>query len=197
RRLLAMVQEQKKDHLAAIRQLELGARELQDLIGRLQDGGRTQRGRRPGQDPAPVPAPSKERGSFAARKGLLPWPTSGSLTASFGRQVHPRYGTVTFNRGIEINAPERQQIVAVADGSVLFADWFKGYGRLIILDHGEGYYTVYAHAAEIRVKVGDRVTRGQQIGLVGDTGSASGSQLYFEVRHRGRPQDPVAWLAPH
>ncbi|MGH7428631.1 MAG: murein hydrolase activator EnvC family protein, partial [Candidatus Methylomirabilaceae bacterium] len=154
-------------------------------------------GRRPGQDPAPVPAPSKERGSFAARKGVLPWPTSGSLTASFGRQVHPRYGTVTFNRGIEINAPERQQIVAVADGSVLFADWFKGYGRLIILDHGEGYYTVYAHAAEIRVKVGDRVTRGQQIGLVGDTGSASGSQLYFEVRHRGRPQDPVAWLAPH
>jgi len=197
RRLLAMVQEQKKNHLAAIRQLELGAQELQGLIGRLQGEGRVQRGRRPGQDPLPGPSPSKERGSFAALKGRLPWPTSGSLAASFGRQVHPRYGTVTFNRGIEINAPERQQIVAVSDGGVLFADWFKGYGRLIILDHGDGYYTVYAHAAEIRVKVGDQVTRGQAIGLVGDSGSVSGSQLYFEVRHRGRPQDPVAWLSPN
>jgi septal ring factor EnvC (AmiA/AmiB activator) len=197
RRLLAMVQEQKRNHLAAIRQLELGAKELQGLIGRLQGEARIQRGRRPGQDSQPGTAISKERGSFAALKGRLPWPTSGSLAAPFGRQVHPRYGTVTFNRGIEINAPEKQQIVAVSDGSVLFADWFKGYGRLVIVDHGDGYYTVYAHAAEIRVKVGDLVTRGQPIGLVGDSGSASGSQLYFEVRHRGRPQDPIAWLSPH
>ena len=80
---------------------------------------------------------------------------------------------------------------------MLYADWFKGYGRLIVLDHGEGYYTVYAHAAEILVRIGDRAAKGQSIGLVGTSGSVAGSQLYFEVRHRGRPQDPIAWLAPN
>ena len=196
RRLLAMVQEQKKGHLAAIRQLELAARELQDLIGRLQGEARAQRGRRPALDPTPERPPPEGRGPFALLKGRLPWPTSGTLASSFGRQEHPRYKTVTFNRGVEINAPQGQKILAVSDGSVLYADSFKGYGRLIVLDHGEGYYTVYAHAAEILVRIGDRVAKGQSIGLVGDTGSVTGSQLYFEVRHRGRPQDPLAWLAP-
>ncbi len=197
RRLLAMVQEQKKGHLAAIRQLELAARELQDLIGRLQGEARAQRGRRPTPDPTPGSASPEGRGPFASLKGRLPWPTSGALSSSFGRQEHPRYRTVTFNRGIEINAPQGQKILAVFGGSVLYADWFKGYGRLIVLDHGEGYYTVYAHAAEILVRVGEQVARRQSIGLVGDTGSVTGSQLYFEVRHRGRPQDPLGWLAPN
>ena len=197
RRVLAMVQEQKKGHLAAIRELELAARELQDLIGRLQGEARTQRGKRPTPAPTAGSAPPEGRGSFAALKGRLPWPTPGTLISSFGRQEHPRYRTVTFNRGIEINAPEGQKIVAVSDGSVLYAYWFKGYGRLIVLDHGEGYYTVYAHAAEITVQVGDRIAKGQPIGLVGDTGSVTGSQLYFEVRHRGTPQNPLAWLAPN
>ena len=197
RRLLAMVQEQKKSHLAAIRQLEVSARELQHLISRLQGDGRAQKGKRPVPDLAPGSTSSDGRGKFAALRGRLPWPTPGTLASSFGRQEHPRYRTVTFNRGIEINAPEGQKIAAVSDGSVLFADWFKGYGRLIVIDHGEGYYTVYAHASEIVVRVGDRVAKGQPIGLVGDTGSVAGSQLYFEVRHRGRPQDPVTWLSPN
>ncbi len=194
--LLAKVQEQKKGHLAAIRELELAARELQGLIGRLQREKRPRSARAPAPELPGVPAPSQGVGAaFALLKGRLPWPTSGTLTSSFGRQEHPRYRTVTFNRGIEINAPEGQRIVAVSDGTVLYADWFKGYGRLIVLDHGEGYYTVYAHAAEILVRIGDRVTKGQSIGLVGNSGSVAGSQLYFEVRHRGRPQDPMSWLA--
>ncbi|MBI2902724.1 MAG: peptidoglycan DD-metalloendopeptidase family protein [Candidatus Methylomirabilis oxyfera] len=194
--VLAKVQEQKKAHLAAIRQLESAARELQTLIGRLQSGERLRLSRRPARGPEPAPAPSEGTGAFAALKGRLPWPTPGTLGSSFGRQEHPRHRTVTFNRGIEINAPLGQKIVAVSGGTVLYADWFKGYGQLIVLDHGEGYYTVYAHAAEILVKLGDRVVKGQSIGLVGDTGSVTGSQLYFEVRHRGRPQDPLTWLAP-
>jgi len=194
--VLAKVQDQKKAHLAAIRQLESAARELQGLIGRLQSGERQKLAKRPGREPEQAPSASEGRGAFAALKGLLPWPTPGTLGSSFGRQEHPRHRTVTFNRGIEINAPRGQKIVAVSGGTVLYADWFKGYGQLIVLDHGEGYYTVYAHAAEILVKLGDRVVKGQSIGLVGDTGSVTGSQLYFEVRHRGRPQDPLAWLAP-
>ncbi len=196
--LLAKVQEQKKGHLAAIRQLELAAHELQGLIGRLQREKRPQSGRAPAPEPSGVPVPPEGSvAAFASLKGRLPWPTSGALASTFGRQEHPLYRTVTFNRGIEINAPEGQKIVAVTDGIVLYADWFKGYGRLIVLDHGGGYYTVYAHAAEILVRIGDRAAKGQSIGLVGTSGSVAGSQLYFEVRHRGRPQDPIAWLAPN
>lgn len=196
--LLAKVQEKKKGHLAAIRQLELAARELQGLIGRLQREKRLQASRAPAPEPLRAPALSGGKpAAFASLRGRLPWPTPGTLASTFGRQEHPRYRTVTFNRGIEINAPEGQQIVAVSNGTVLYADWFKGYGRLIVLDHGEGYYTVYAHAAEILAKIGDEVAKGQPIGLVGNTGSVNGSQLYFEVRHRGRPQDPIAWLAPN
>ena len=197
--LLAKVQDQKKGHLAAIRQLELAARELQTLIARLQREKRPQIGR--GHARTPVPAPPLSEGggasSFASLKGRLPWPTPGTLASTFGRQEHPRYRTVTFNRGIGINAPEGQRIVAVSDGTVLYADGFKGYGRLIVIDHGEGYYTVYAHVAEILVNIGDRIEKGKSIGLVGDTGSVSGSQLYFEVRHRGRPEDPITGLAPN
>jgi septal ring factor EnvC (AmiA/AmiB activator) len=196
RRLLAAVQEQKKAHQAAVRQLSRAAGELQDLISRLQQEARALARRRPVPDAAPgAPGPA-HRGSFTTLKGQLPWPTHGTVASSFGRQEHPRYKTVTFNRGIEISAPEGQEFVAVSGGSVLYADWFKGYGRLVVLDHGDGYYTVYAHASDVAVQVGDQVARGQRIGLVGDTGSPSGPQLYFEVRHRGRPQDPLAWLAP-
>ena len=103
---------------------------------------------------------------------------------------------MTFNRGIEIAAPEGKDIVAVAEGSVIYADWFKGYGRLIILDHGGGYFTLYAHASEVLIRPGESVSRGQVIGKVGDTGSLEGPQLYFELRHKGKPQDPLAWLQP-
>jgi murein hydrolase activator len=195
--LLAKVQEHKKGHLAAVRNLELATRELQDLISRLQRQRRLQIGRASRQAPSRAHGPTEaSRGSFASLKGRLPWPTAGVLTSTFGRQEHARYRTVTFNHGIEINAPEGQKITSVSDGVVLYADWFKGYGRLIVLDHGEGYYTVYAHAGEILVRVGDHVAKGQTIGLVGTTGSVTGSQLYFEVRYQGGPQDPVAWLAP-
>jgi murein hydrolase activator len=195
--LLAKVQEHKKGHLAAVRDLELATRTLQNLISRLQRQRRPRIGRASRPVPSRAHGPTEEsRGSFASLKGRLPWPTAGVLASTFGRQEHAQYRTVTFNQGIEINAPEGQKIASVSDGVVLYADWFKGYGRLIVLDHGEGYYTVYAHAGEILVRVGDRVAKGQTIGLVGTAGSVTGSQLYFEVRYQGGAQDPVAWLAP-
>jgi septal ring factor EnvC (AmiA/AmiB activator) len=103
---------------------------------------------------------------------------------------------VTFNRGIEIAAAQGKDIVAVAEGAVIYADWFKGYGRLIIVDHGSGYFTLYAHASDILVKAGEAVRGGHVIGKVGDSGSLEGPQLYFELRHKGKPQDPLAWLQP-
>jgi septal ring factor EnvC (AmiA/AmiB activator) len=207
--LLASVREEKAGHLAAIKELEKSAKDLQALIARLQS--EEERQRRAARTPPRRESPrgegtgGKEKeevpdihddGRFSRLKGKLPWPTAGSLASTFGRQEHPRFRTVTFNRGIEIAAPEGRGFVAVADGTVIYADWFKGYGRLIILDHSGGYFTLYAHASEILARPGDSVSRGQMIGKVGDTGSLEGPQLYFELRHKGKPQDPLAWLQP-
>ncbi|HEY7678491.1 MAG TPA: peptidoglycan DD-metalloendopeptidase family protein [Candidatus Methylomirabilis sp.] len=189
--LLANVREEKLGHLTAARKLEEAARDLQNLITRLGREEGAPRRRTPA--PAVQPSPS-DGGSFAALKGNLPWPTTGTVASGFGRQENPKFRTVTYNRGIEISAAMGRPVLAVYDGTVLYADWFRGYGRLVVLDHGGGYFTLYAHASELLVKVGDQVTRGLPIARVGDTGSLEGPQLYFEVRHRGKPQDPLAWL---
>ena len=118
------------------------------------------------------------------------------MVGEYGAQVNPRFGTKTFRNGIDIDAAEGTGITAVAAGQVLYTGWFRGYGNLIIVDHGGEYYTLYAHASNIRVAEGDEVKQGQAIGTVGDTGSLQGPRLYFEVRHGGRPQDPAQWLRP-
>lgn len=204
--LLARVREEKAGHLAVVKELEASAKDLQSLIARLRSEEERQRrasrvapkreGTR-GGSPEKVEETSldiRDDGSFERLRGKLPWPAKGTLASGFGRQEHPRFRTVTFNRGIEISVPQGRDIVAVAHGTVIYADWFKGYGRLIILDHGSGYFTLYAHASDILVKTGDAVAGGQAIAKVGDSGSLEGPQLYFELRHKGKPQDPLAWL---
>ena len=131
---------------------------------------------------------------FGTLRGRLPWPTQGRIVTAFGAQVHPRFGTRTFRNGVDIEAAEGKDVAAVYAGHVIYTGWFKGYGNLIILDHGHEYYTLYAHIAEIETKEGDDVRQGQRIGTVGDTGSLAGPRLYFEVRYQGKPQDPVEWL---
>ncbi|HSE94425.1 MAG TPA: M23 family metallopeptidase, partial [Methylomirabilota bacterium] len=112
----------------------------------------------------------------------------------FGPQVHPRFGTEILRRGVDIEAAEGAPIRAVFAGTVLYRGWLRGYGNLVILDHGEGYYTLYAHASEVLVADGDTVRAGQSIARVGETGSVDGPRLYFEVRYQGRAEDPQAWL---
>lgn len=203
--LLANVREEKASHLTAIKELDKSAKDLQALIGRLQQEEERQRraARQAKREAAPQGeflrpevADTPGDGQFERLKGKLPWPASGNLAATFGRQEHPRFRTVTFNRGIEIATTSRRDVVTVADGTVIFADWFKGYGRLIIVDHGSGYFTLYAHTDGQKVKTGESVSRGQVIGTVGESGSTEGPLLYFELRHKGRPQDPLAWLQP-
>lgn len=186
--LLARVREEKAEHLRAIKDLEEASRQLQALISRLQAEERIAKKRG-----VEVPAFTGDS-KFAGMKGRLPWPTLGSLTSLYGRQEHPKFRTITYNRGIGISAPEGREIAAVYDGVVLYADWFQGYGKLLIIDHGGGYFTLYAHASELLVKPGDKVAGRQIIAKVGDTGSLEGPQLYFEVRYRGKPEDPLSWL---
>ncbi|MEE2703700.1 MAG: peptidoglycan DD-metalloendopeptidase family protein [Myxococcota bacterium] len=126
--------------------------------------------------------------------GTLAPPVEGRVRLSFGHQVDPEFGTEIVRNGIEISAPLGAPVRAVAPGRVLYAGWFKGYGRIVILDHGAESVTVSGYLEDSLVKAGDGVATGAVIGTVGETGSLSGPGLYFEIRSGGAPVDPETWL---
>jgi septal ring factor EnvC (AmiA/AmiB activator) len=144
---------------------------------------------------APPPASQQVRKTADHDKSRLPWPLEGPVLTRFGMQRHPQFGTMVYRRGIEIQAQEGESVRAVRDGQVAYADWYKGYGKLMILDHGNGFYTLYGNLSRIDLNRGAQAVRGQVIGLAGDTGSLKGSKLYFEIRRNGEAQDPLLWLA--
>ena len=135
----------------------------------------------------------------ASGRGLVPGrlsrPVAGRLRLPFGRVVDPEFGTETLRNGVEFAVARGGPVRAVADGRVLFAGWFRGYGQIVILDHGDGSVTVSGYLDEVSAGPGDNVSQGAIIGTVGDTGSLSGPGLYFEIRHQGKPVDPETWLA--
>ena len=189
RALLARVRDERVYHERMVGELTEAARRLEAFIRDLQS-----RQRRVAKIPPPRSAPDGPSMGFGTLRGRLPWPTDGRIVSAFGAQVHPRFGTRTFRNGVDIAAGEGRDIAAVYPGHVIYTGWFKGYGNLIILDHENEYYTLYAHIADIHVREGDDVKQGQRIGTVGDTGSLEGPRLYFEVRFQGKPQDPEQWL---
>lgn len=132
---------------------------------------------------------------IAAFRGALPWPAPGRVSVPFGRRKHPKFDTYTVQNGIEIAAPLDSPVTAVHEGIVAFADRFRGYGLMVVVDHGNKHHTLYAHLGEASVEVGERVTAGQALGLVG-AGGLEGAGLYFEVRFQGKPEDPADWLRP-
>jgi septal ring factor EnvC (AmiA/AmiB activator) len=127
---------------------------------------------------------ASEGTGFKALRGKLPPPVDGAIFSPKGRE-----------RGIGIKAPEGAEIQAIFPGRVAYASWFKGYGNLLIIDHGGGYHTVAAHASRLLKKVGDEVKTGEVVALVGSTGSIEGPMLYFEIRYHGKAVDPLAWVA--
>ena len=176
--------------LASVR----GERDLHERAAREADG----QGRKLAEFIAALPpARSGEvpyRG-FAELRGRLPSPAVGRVEVGFGKVVDPRFGTVTVQKGVDIAASPGEAVRAVAPGRVVHAGWFKGYGNLVIVDHGDGYHTLVAHLASMTTAAGEDVEAGSLLGTVGDTGSMKGAYLYFEVREKGRPLDPAAWLA--
>lgn len=142
----------------------------------------------PADDPA-VP------GSFASLKGALPMPVEGAIVeVLFGKTVNARFKTVVVQNGLDLRAALGSEVRAVAPAKVIFADWFRAYGNLVILDHGEGYHSLYGHLDSISVEVGREVEAGALLGRVGESASLKGAYLYFELRERGKPIDPMGWL---
>ncbi len=185
--ILEETRKEKKKQQDLARELEKAEKKLQSLVDDL-IRRRAQKAKEEG-----TPILPKEW-DFAKRKGGLRWPAEGKVLSGFGTQKHPKYGTSTLNNGIDIKAPKGASVRAVADGQTVYADRFLGYGQVVILDHGTGYYTLYAHLSAIYTDVGVVVGEGDVIGEVGDSGSLEGSRLHFEVREQGRPVDPSVWL---
>lgn len=132
--------------------------------------------------------------SFTSLKGLLNMPVKGKIISFFGPYKNKKFNVVNFQSGIKIKTDRGEPVRAVCDGNILYASWFKGYGNMIIIDHGDNYYTVYAHAEELFASKGDKIETGQVVATVGDSGSMIGPNLHFEIRHHGNPMDPLKWF---
>ncbi len=181
---LTKITQEKDSYNRTVEELERSASRVDSLLRELET-------RRRALAMRPPTAPALPRGA----KGALPWPADGQVISFFGRQKHPTFNTYVQRKGIEIRTTEGSFIHAVMPGAVVYADWLKGYGLVIILDHANGFFSLYAHASKILAKVGEPVAEGYAIGETGDTGMIGENTLYFELREGAEPVDPLHWLA--
>lgn len=169
--LLKSIQNQKTVTQKVIEELEGRANELQSLVEKLE----------------------REK-SLLAYKKSKPEPNKGRLLPPVQGSVISQFKEKGQN-GIEIKAPMETEVRAILPGKVLYADWFKGFGNMVIIDHGDHTFTVSAYCSHLLKKEGDPVSQGEAIARVGSAGSLKGPCLYFEIRHRGKPQDPMDWIS--
>ncbi|NWH06535.1 peptidoglycan DD-metalloendopeptidase family protein [Desulfobacter latus] len=176
--ILKEIRRRKRLSLAAINALKISSQALNRTISAM---------------PSPAGS-SRIKTSFAEHKGRLQFPLKGKIISTFGTKRKGDYNAFTFQSGIDIKAERGTPVKTVFNGEVMFARWLKGYGNLMIINHGNNYYTLYAHVEELYKKKGERVNTGEIIATAGDTGSIKGPCLHFEVRHHGKPVDPLRWL---
>lgn len=208
-RLLAKVEQDEKLHRVALKELRDAGDRLERLIRQRQEEERkrAQRQRqREGENgdqrlarkpPDRISAPEFQvptGESFEACKGKLPWPVQGELHRKFGKQYDAKLRADVLNKGIDIKVEPEAPVKAVWKGSVVFADWFRGYGKLMIIHHGGKSYTVLSCLSRLVKKEGERVDAGEIVGYAGGGGSFEEGIVHFEVWHRGRPQDPLEWI---
>ncbi|MBI2534581.1 MAG: peptidoglycan DD-metalloendopeptidase family protein [Deltaproteobacteria bacterium] len=182
KQILASLRREKETRLRALKELEQAALRLQKMMDEMS--------RRGVAKPQETPAGA----GLDGMRGKLEWPVKGEVTSAFGRSRHPEFAVEVFRKGIEIEAPLGQEIRVVEKGRVAFADRFSGYGKMVIVDHGQRFFTIYAHLSDILKIKGDEIRRGEVLGLAGDSDSLAGVKLYFEMRKDGRSIDPVPWF---
>jgi septal ring factor EnvC (AmiA/AmiB activator) len=185
RTLLASVQKEKAVHEQAVRELEEAEKDLTHKLAEIRKSHPT----------LVAPEVLLKAASIRKARGKLPFPVEqGKIEVPFGRAVDPRFGTVTLQTGIDVRAPIGTPVRAVWDGKVAHAGWFKGFGNLLIVDHGDGVFSLMAHLDQLQKALGDTVRAGEEVGTVGETGSLKGPYLYFELRDGQKPLDPERWL---
>lgn len=171
--VLSQVQSQREQYEKALQELEETSRELERLIRSLQRPDSAYQG-----------------------TGVFCWPVPGysRVTSEYGMRYHPILGVRKLHTGIDIGAPQGARIVAADGGTVIHTGWMGGYGNTIVIDHGGGISTLYAHLSAYKVSVGTKIDKGEIIGLVGSTGFSTGPHLHFEVRKNGEPVNPRGWI---
>jgi len=179
-RLLSRVQNKRASYEEVLAELNQASHQLQDIIERLEKNKNRLK--------------KRFSGKFSRKKGQLSWPNDGNVVSLFGRQKHPKFDTTIDRKGIEILPTRGEDVRAIFDGVVIFANWFRGYGMVIIIDHGENYYSIYAHLSKLLISVGDRIRKDRMIAEIGGTGFSQRNKLYLEIRHQGKPMDPLTWL---
>jgi septal ring factor EnvC (AmiA/AmiB activator) len=183
RALLERVRRDGARERALLNELEAAARALESKLAEISAA------------PSEPPARAPEAQTFRAQRGRLRPPVPGALLRRFGKVIDSEYRTETFQKGVDFAVEIGEPVYAIAAGRVRFADWFRGYGRMLILDHGDGYFTVSGHLDALDVAVGAEVAAGDRVGVAGETGSLSGPRLYFEIRSGADAVDPTEWLA--
>ncbi len=183
-KLLVEIRSKKSLQLAAMASLQMSTKALDQTVASFSVQSKP---------PEAGLSPVAEK-PFAALKGLLMMPVKGKVVSLFGHYQDSKLKVTHFQSGIDIKADRGEPIRAVYSGKTLFSSWFKGFGNMIIIDHGNHYYSVYAHLEEQFKTKGDPVEAGEVIATVGDSGSLTGAGLHFEIRHHGKPMNPLAWI---
>lgn len=174
-RLLYDIQNEKELYEKALKEEEEASRELERIIKEIQNKAR-------------------KDGFTPGWRGDLIWPLKGRISSKYGWRTHPIFKTRKFHSGIDIAVPTGTKVKAAADGIVILIGWVTGYGKTVVIDHGDGYSTLYGHNSELSVTIGTIVFQGDLICLSGNTGNSTGPHLHFEVRRDGKPIDPMPLL---
>ena len=195
---LVKVRQDRNGYETSLKELQANAAKLQTMLNRLESLSRRKlsaRHEKPGTKLKPLAElpPVPDRG-FASQKGRMSLPVKGDVVETYGKHKHPEFNSYTFSKGLSISAGVGTEIKSIYEGSIIYADYFKGYGNMVIVDHGGGYFSLYAHAAKVLKKVGSEVAKNETVATVGDLDSAKGPLLYFEIRHQGKPVDPAGWV---
>ncbi|GEM_PF-76403 len=183
KQLLSSVRTEKSKREKAIKELKEQQQKLQVLLEKLE------------QERILAERSGPRGGSFIEKSaGKLPWPVKGNVITKFGTNYNSIYKTRIPSQGIDIQAKLGTTVKAVGTGTIEYADWWQTYGKMIIINHGGGYYTIYTHLNDLYVSIGSEVREGQDIGTVGKTGSLKGPYLHFELRQGKEALDPLKWL---
>lgn len=178
-KLLLTIRSKRATYEKTIKELEESSQKLMEMIDTLEK----------------ITIPKSVTGkNFRALRRHLPWPVNGKVIVPFGKYRDPKFKITVFKNGIEIKAKPVDRPKAVAGGRIVYADWFKGYGLLLIINHGNGYHSLYGNLSEIFNKTGDIISIGTAVGKVGMSRMLNVPSLYFEIRHKGKPVDPLKWL---
>ncbi|MBI3364224.1 MAG: peptidoglycan DD-metalloendopeptidase family protein [Ignavibacteriae bacterium] len=198
KRMLTDIRKDKKNYQREMTRKLSAAKEMEQLIARLVDQDRARREREAKEKTGKSADHEKMAATgtgFESRRGRLRWPVAGGrIVARFGAQEHPVLHTVTQNPGIDISVPVGTSVMSIADGEVSAIWWLPSFGNLVIVNHKNGYRSVYAHLSDITVSEGEPVGEGGQVGRSGE--ALSGARLHFEIWKDREKQDPEQWLSP-